>query len=164
VFIAPTAEKEQELTSGLNPLISETNTKAQATKQALQELRSECDSIQTSCSSQKDLDELRIRDNLVNTLTRKFVEVIKAYQNAQQKLKLDIKKRMRRQVLILIPDASPEVIEEVLRSGGGSGEVVKNVILKVLKDITFPFLFSLICTHRLWRVPLSIHLYIFIFI
>ena len=56
---------------------------------------------------------------------------MKSYQNAQQKFKLDIKKKMKRQVQIVKPDATPEEIDEVIMSGGGSGEVFKNVILKV---------------------------------
>ena len=75
--------------------------------------------------------ELRVRDNLVNTLTRKFVDVMKEYQNAQQKYKTDIKKKVKRQVQIVKPDASSEEIDAVLKSGGGSGEVFKNAILKV---------------------------------
>jgi t-SNARE complex subunit (syntaxin) len=76
--------------------------------------------------------ELRIRLNLVNTLTRKFVDVMKEYQNAQTKYKTDIKKKVKRQVQIVKPDATTEEIESVLKSGGGSGEVFKSAILKVL--------------------------------
>ena len=46
--------------------------------------------------------ELRVRENLVNTLTRKFVDVMKEYQNAQQKYKTDIKKKVKRQVSLLV--------------------------------------------------------------
>merc|ERR1711871_1526605 len=74
--------------------------------------------------------DIRIRENLANTLTRKFVDVMKDYQNAQQKFKTEIKKKVKRQVQIVKPDATPEEIDQVMRSGGGSGEVFKNAILK----------------------------------
>jgi hypothetical protein len=35
----------------------------------------------------KGTSEFRIRDNLTNTLTRKFVETMKDYQNAQSKVR-----------------------------------------------------------------------------
>ena len=69
--------------------------------------------------------------NLANTLTRKFVDVMKEYQNAQTKYKTDIKKKVKRQVQIIKPDATAEEIDAVLKSGGGSGEVMKVAILKV---------------------------------
>jgi t-SNARE complex subunit (syntaxin) len=67
----------------------------------------------------------------VNTLTRKFVEVMKAYQNSQQKFKTDIKKKMKRQLKIVKPDATAEEIEAVVSTGGGSSEIFQNSILKV---------------------------------
>jgi t-SNARE complex subunit (syntaxin) len=113
-------------------LINDTNKRAALAKQLLQRLREDCDRIKSSPStSQKEGNELRIRENLINTLTRKFVDVMKQYQNAQQKFKLDIRKKMKRQVQIVKPDATPEEIDEVIMSGGGSGEIFKNVILKV---------------------------------
>jgi t-SNARE complex subunit (syntaxin) len=67
----------------------------------------------------------------MNTLTRKFVDVMKEYQNAQTKYKTDIKKKVKRQVQIVKPDATTEEIDAVFKSGGGSGEVFKNAILTV---------------------------------
>ena len=48
----------------------------------------------------------RVRDNLCNTLTRKFIDEMKFYQEAQQKYKTDIQKKMKRQVQIVKPDAT----------------------------------------------------------
>lgn len=83
--------------------------------------------------------ELRIRKNLVSTLTRKFVDVMKEYQNAQQKYKTDIRKKVKRQVHIVKPDASTEEIDAVLKSGGGSGGVLRNAILNVRYPIYLIF-------------------------
>jgi t-SNARE complex subunit (syntaxin) len=55
---------------------------------------------------------------------------MKDYQSIQQKFKTDIKKKVKRQVQIVKPDATPEEIDAVLKSGSGSGEVFKNAILK----------------------------------
>ena len=68
---------------------------------------------------------------MVNTLTRKFVDVIKAYNDVQQKFKADIKRKVQRQVQIINPDASSDDIQNAeLNADGGFGEIFKNAILK----------------------------------
>jgi t-SNARE complex subunit (syntaxin) len=128
--LATTSEREAELSHELSPIISTTNKKAAVAKQLLARLKEETDRMKTEKNS-KDANTLRIRENLTNTLTRKFVDVMKDYQNAQQKFKTDIKKKVKRQVQIVKPDATTEEIDAVLKSGGGSGDVFKNAILKV---------------------------------
>ena len=98
-------------------------------KGLLQRLKEETDALKSDTRTKAS--ELRIRENLTNTLTRKFVDVMKDYANAQQKFKTDIKKKVKRQVQIVKPDATTEEIDAVLKSGGGSGDVFKSAILKV---------------------------------
>mmetsp|Transcript_23950 Transcript_23950/g.35158 ORF Transcript_23950/g.35158 Transcript_23950/m.35158 type:complete len:307 (-) Transcript_23950:220-1140(-) len=126
VILATTSEKESELSAELTPLLAETNKRAALSKQILQRLGEETNSLK---DSNPKMSELRIRENLVNTLTRKFVDVMKEYQNAQQKYKTDIRKKVKRQVHIVKPDATTEEIDAVLKSGGGSGGVLRNAIL-----------------------------------
>lgn len=126
--LATTSEQEQAFSSELTPIVNDTNKKAALCKQLLQRLREETDGLKNAQGAKKS--ELQIRDNLTNTLTRKFVDIMKEYQQAQQKYKTDIKKKVKRQVQIVKPDATTEEIDAVLKSGGGSGEVFKNAILK----------------------------------
>lgn len=65
------------------------------------------DTTKLRSDSRANPSQLRIRDNLTNTLTRKFVDVMKDYQNAQTKYKAFIKHKVQRQVQIVKPDASP---------------------------------------------------------
>ena len=116
------------MSAELGPLVADTNKKAILAKGLLARIREETDKIKSSSAGNNP--ESRIRENLVNTLTRKFVDVMKDYQNVQQKYKTDIKKKVKRQVQIVKPDATSEEIDAVLKSGGGSGEVFKNAILK----------------------------------
>jgi t-SNARE complex subunit (syntaxin) len=128
VLQATTTDKEHEFSNELEPLIKTTNKKAQIAKQLLQRLREDTDKLK---GEKKPTPEVRIRENLTNTLTRKFVDVMKEYQNSQTKYKTDIKKKVKRQVQIVKPDATSEEIDAVFKSGGGSGEVFKNAILTV---------------------------------
>ena len=105
--------------------------------------------------------EFRIRDNLTNTLTRKFVETMKDYQNSQTKYKAFLKKKVERQVHIVKPEATSgaclytrclqeetlsqatqitnihvpnqttEEIDAVMRSGMGADQIITQAILKV---------------------------------
>lgn len=127
-MLATTAEREAELSQGLNPLIQETNKRAAHAKALLQGMRDNTASLRES--NQVKQSELRIRENLQNTLTRKFVDVMKEYQNAQQKYKTDIKKKVKRQVQIVKPDATTEEIDAVMRAGGGAGDVFRTAILR----------------------------------
>jgi syntaxin 1B/2/3 len=61
----------------------------------------------------------RVRENLCNTLTRKFIDEMKLYQSAQQKFKADIKKKAERQILTVKEDATPEEIDQIMKSDGG---------------------------------------------
>ena len=63
------------------------------------------------------------------TLTKKFIDEMKAYQQAQQKYKTDIKNKVKRQVQVVKPDATDEEIDEVLKSEGGRDALYKKTIL-----------------------------------
>jgi t-SNARE complex subunit (syntaxin) len=45
---------------------------------------------------------------MITTLTRKFVDEMKLYQQAQQTYKSDLKNKVKRQVLVVKPDATDE--------------------------------------------------------
>jgi t-SNARE complex subunit (syntaxin) len=129
VVLATTNEHEQDESKELTMLIADTNKKAAITKKILENLREDTDALKEKPGSKQS--EIKIRENLADTQTRKFVDVIKEYQNAQTKYKTDIKNKVRRQVQIIKRDATDEEIDAVLKSGGGSGEVMKTAILKV---------------------------------
>jgi hypothetical protein len=68
VALATTTEKEQELSEELKPLLSAANKKANVAKQILQKLREDTERIKTSKDASKQAAEVRIRENLVNTV------------------------------------------------------------------------------------------------
>lgn len=63
------------------------------------------------------------------TLTRKFIDEMKAYQQAQQQYKNDIKRKVKRQVLVVKPDATDEEVDDVMKSEGGRDALYKQRIL-----------------------------------
>ena len=128
VTLAPNSDKEAEITAGLQDMINKTNKRATLAKKMLQSLQEDTARMKTDNKAKSS--EIRIRENLCVTLTRKFVDVMKDYQSAQTRYKSDIKKKVKRQVQIAKPEATEEEVEAILRAGGGSGELFKNTILK----------------------------------
>lgn len=131
--LATTTEKENELSNKLSPLINATNKRAKLTKTLLALLKE--DNVKYKNEGEGEggatinSSDMRIRENLCNTLTRKFIDEMKAYQNAQQKYKADIKKKVKRQVHIVKPEATDEEIDAVMRSEGGKDALFKERIL-----------------------------------
>ena len=142
----------------LGNIISTTNKKAQNAKLMLKNMQDELAALKKNEDTKQS--ELRIRENLANTLTRKFVEVMKDYQNSQTKYKTDIKKRVKRQVQIVKPDATSEEIDAVLKSNKGSGEIFKSAILKVGKLVFMMGCVGIVVV----VIYLFIHLFIYLFI
>ena len=130
--MATTSEKESELSKKLQPLVAEANKRAKKAKSLLSGVKDETEKLKKSNGAKAS--ELRIRENLVNTLTRKFIEEMKNYQKAQQQYKTDIKAKVQRQVHIVKPDATPEEIETVMRTEGGRDMLYKEKILKGVAD------------------------------
>jgi len=125
--LATTTDRENELSAQLKPLVDHTNRKAKRAKNILALLKEE----NSELVEKEDVkaSDLRIRENLCNTLLRKFIDEMKLYQSSQQKYKSDIKKKMKRQVQIVKPDATDKEIEEVMRDGGGRDKLLRETIL-----------------------------------
>jgi hypothetical protein len=61
--------------------------------------------------------EARIRNNMHNTLTVKFLDLVTSYQEAQRKYKDKHNEKVRRQIKIVNPDATEEMIQQAIESG-----------------------------------------------
>lgn len=150
---ATTTEKEQALSKKLKPIVNETNKRAKRTKNLINLLKEETKNLKAEdklkASDERYVDGMwclrmkcgvllcsplcllcrRIRENLCNTLTRKFIDEIKLYQASQQDYKTDIQKKMKRQVQIVKPDATDEEVDAIMKSEGGRDALYKEQIL-----------------------------------
>ena len=73
---------------------------------------------------------IRKRENLVNTLTRKFIDEMKEYQKAQQDYKVNIRKKAVQQIKFVKEDATNEEVEEIMKSDGGREGLYQQSILQ----------------------------------
>jgi len=133
MMLATTADAEGKLSDALNPVLGKANKAAKRCKNTLKALVEETEKLKLAHDA-KQANELRIRENLGSTLSRKFVEVVKEYQKKQQDYKDDVKKKVTRQVRIVKEDATEEEIESVMRSGGSTEQLFEQAILTTAAD------------------------------
>ncbi|OEU14036.1 t-SNARE [Fragilariopsis cylindrus CCMP1102] len=122
-----TTAEEQKLSKKLGPLIGTTNKSAKRTKDVLGLLKQETDKLKEE--GKLNASNVRVRENMNTTLTKKFIDEMKIYQQSQQKYKTDIKKKVKRQVQVIKPDATDEEIDDVMKSEGGRDALYKQSIL-----------------------------------
>mmetsp|Transcript_46718 Transcript_46718/g.141551 ORF Transcript_46718/g.141551 Transcript_46718/m.141551 type:complete len:268 (-) Transcript_46718:195-998(-) len=125
--LATTDAKEAQLSNELRPLVNDTNKRAKRTKNLLALLKEDNEKLKKEDGIKQS--DMRIRENLCNTLTRKFIDEMKLYQLSQQKYKTDIKNKVKRQVQIVKPDATDDEIDMVMKSEGGREALYKGAIL-----------------------------------
>jgi t-SNARE complex subunit, syntaxin len=126
-ILSTSESKEKQLSEEVRPLIDETNKVAKKTKTLLSVLKEENKKLEKEKKIKNS--DMRVRENLCNTLTRKFIDEMKLYQSAQQKFKTDIKKKAERQLLNVKEDATPEEIDEIMRSEAGREGLFQQQIL-----------------------------------
>ena len=129
-MLAVSNATEEQLSRELTPLVDKTNRRVKATKELLQRMSDETASAKGTVKQ----SEFRIRENLANTLMRKFGDVCKDYQREQQRYKSEIQKTVKRQLEIVKPDVTDEEIDTVLRADGSSNRVMRSAILRNSAD------------------------------
>lgn len=128
------SEQQESLKTEMEKLIQSTNRIASSTKSQIQSLRTACDKFKVSGRYQPQ--DYRIRDTLVVTLTRKYVEIMQSYQSAQLKYSAELKQTISRRIRILNPSISNEQVSEVMATGVGVNELVSETIMQVMMENT----------------------------
>lgn len=124
---ATTNEEEDALSKQLRPVIEATNNRAKRTKTLLGLLKQETDKLREEGAL--NASDLRVRENLNTTITRKFVDEMKVYQAAQQDYKNALKTKAKRQIVAVKPDATDDEVDQVMRSEGGREALMKQAVL-----------------------------------
>mmetsp|Transcript_337 Transcript_337/g.435 ORF Transcript_337/g.435 Transcript_337/m.435 type:complete len:165 (+) Transcript_337:61-555(+) len=68
--------------------------------------------------------------NVINTLTRKFIDEMKEYQNAQQSYKATVQKKAMQTIKYFKDDVTIEEVEQMIKSEGGRKELFEQNILQ----------------------------------
>lgn len=126
--LAVSEGEEKRMSKEIKALIQDTNVKAKQAKNILGLLRNE--NKKYEAEETVNTSDMRKRENLVNTLTRKFIDEMKEYQNVQQAYKVNIRKKAVQQIKYVKEDATPEEVEQIMRSDGGREELYQQSILQ----------------------------------
>mmetsp|Transcript_610 Transcript_610/g.879 ORF Transcript_610/g.879 Transcript_610/m.879 type:complete len:293 (+) Transcript_610:27-905(+) len=105
-----TNDQAKETADQLDDLIDETNSLTHKVRDALKKMESEN-------KTQGESSESRIRVNMHNTLTVKFLDLMTQYQEAQRSYKDKNTDKLRRQFRIVNPEMTNEEIEKAIESG-----------------------------------------------
>lgn len=127
--LTSSATAEADAKAQINNTIARTNKRVARVKGLLQSMREETDALKKDPSRAKP-SEVRVRENLQNTLTRKFVDLAKDYQNRQNKYKTSVKKKAERQILAVKPGATEEELTAVFEQEDGVQRVMEAAILQ----------------------------------
>eukprot|EP00287_Rhodomonas_sp_CCMP768_P004246 CAMPEP_0196737452 /NCGR_PEP_ID=MMETSP1091-20130531/15183_1 /TAXON_ID=302021 /ORGANISM="Rhodomonas sp., Strain CCMP768" /LENGTH=294 /DNA_ID=CAMNT_0042081307 /DNA_START=53 /DNA_END=937 /DNA_ORIENTATION=+ len=101
--------------SELDDLIDQTSTLMKAVKEKLKEMDEQGKKHDKKVGKQDS--ESRIRNNMYSTLSKKFLQLVKEYQEMQSKYKNKYRDRIGRQVKVVKPDATDEEVDEMMESG-----------------------------------------------
>lgn len=125
--LATSETEESQISETIKTLVTSTNGRAKKCKNLLGLLKEENSNLKKEEKAKPT--DLRVRENLVNTLLRKFIDEMKRYQNSQQQYKTDVKKKVTRQVQMIKPDATDQEVDEIMRSEGGREALYQQQIL-----------------------------------
>jgi t-SNARE complex subunit (syntaxin) len=104
-------ERIEDLTDSTNALATRVRNKLTSLDQDLKAM------LQRDSSAAQQSD-YKIRRNMHATLTKKFMDQMQDYQEAQSKYKRNVEETVKRQFRIVKPDASEAEVAEVLENGG----------------------------------------------
>jgi t-SNARE complex subunit (syntaxin) len=133
LLMASTETQEDNAIESIDTIVSSGNKSAKSAQALLKDLHKEY-KIQKDQKMAISPSELRIRENLLTTLTRRYLDELKDYQNVQNKTKELRTKREVKQVLRVKPDATPEEVDALIRTGMAQ-QLQKREILQVCSTI-----------------------------
>lgn len=113
-LVAVGVEASQKSSEELEKLIDNTNLTASEVRNKLKEMDVQ---IKKTPAKEQATAEFRITTNMHQTLTKKFLDLMKEYQEVQNTYKNKYKERVERQYRIVKPDATSEEIDAALESG-----------------------------------------------
>jgi len=129
IHAAHSEADEQRAAEGITEITQTGNKCAKAVQSLLKETKSESDKLERNDPMGSNSPECRVRNNLLQVLTKKYVDILKDYQDAQNSCRELRMKRARLHVLEAKPNATPEEVDELVRTG--ATRLVEKSILMV---------------------------------
>jgi len=109
------------MTNELESLLDSTNSSANQIRNKLKVMKADID--------KSDDAQKRIRSNMHQTLTKKFLEIMTEYQTLQTQYKEKFYERVKRQAEIVKPDISDEEVNKIITSGNSDALFSENQVV-----------------------------------
>lgn len=142
-----TREEHEVAMVELDRIITKTNKIAANVKMMVESLQTTCNLLKVPGRNQSR--DYTVRNNLLVILMRKYVEVMRDYQDAQRKYNKEIKLMLKRRMTILNPKLQEQEITDAMDSGVNNWDLLAESVLQVCLlgadavDFVFTVLFSL---------------------
>ncbi|KAF7458388.1 syntaxin protein [Cryptosporidium felis] len=140
-LLTTSSSKDQELSENLAGILDETHKKTLELKNNIEYLRNTNEELKKK-ANKKETSEIMIRDNLLQTISRRFRETISEFQSVQTEYKTEIRNKIFRQIKMVYPDATQSTMDLIADEDGkvattqlikmklsGSHETLGNAIL-----------------------------------
>jgi t-SNARE complex subunit (syntaxin) len=131
--VMATGREEVAAKERLNAIITNTNKRVAHAKGQLQAMREETARLKTGGRNVKPA-EIRVRENLQTTLTKKFVDLAKDYQGEQNRWKAQVRGKAERAVRAVKPEATEEELDAVFEQNDGVKRVLEAAVLQQSGD------------------------------
>jgi len=115
VMQATSSAEEEKISQKLHAIANETKQIATKAKKLISLLKEESEHLKKKKLIRSS--DLRVRENLHNAIVRKFVEATNKCRDAEEQFKNNLKRKISRQIHIMMPDANDDDIEVIMKSG-----------------------------------------------
>ncbi|KAK9173862.1 SNARE domain protein [Cryptosporidium meleagridis] len=142
-LLTTSSSKDEEISENLAKILDETHEKTLKLKNNIEYLRIQNENLKKK-ASKKEATEIMIRENLLQTISKRFRETIYEFQSVQSEYKAEMRNKIFRQIKIVYPDATESAIESIAEEEGkitttqlikmklsGSHETIGNAITEL---------------------------------
>lgn len=142
-LLTTSSSKDEEISENLSKILDETHEKTVELKNNIESLRLQNSNLRRR-ASKGEAAEIMIRENLLQTISRRFRETIAEFQAVQSEYKAEMRNKIFRQIKIVYPDATQNAIESIAEEEGkiattqlikmklsGSHETIGNAITEL---------------------------------
>jgi len=120
-LLATTKEKEAKATACLEREAGEARALLAASKAALEQLKARCDKEE---AQQPGGAQGKIRANMQLAMARKHQQLLQDFQKTQIDFKQVLEQRQQREMMLLMPEASKEDVQQLIQDGGTSAQLI----------------------------------------
>ncbi|OII72499.1 uncharacterized protein cubi_00494 [Cryptosporidium ubiquitum] len=116
-LLTTSSSEDEEISENLSKILDETHERTLELKNNIEYLRAQNENLKKK-ASKKEAAEIMIRENLLQTISKRFRETISEFQAVQSEYKAEMRNKIFRQIKIVYPDVTQNTIELIAEEEG----------------------------------------------